>query len=286
MSASRFNAAFLGDFSAPSSDVEGALAAAGNINIASYTIGLKLPCDGSENAVAGGSFTWNGGDLKSGNLVYGTSLSLSTMSLACNTTPPIKRDSTNFFATLANDLTSTATYLNTLNQTGTTSILYSSLNFNLTSNGVNVFYTTCTDMNSGSVSQYAFTGSYTPSGVIVNVAGTSCKLKNGGWQPNGFDWRKVIWNFPQATYLELNSVSGTVLAPKADINKGYSNYYGAVNGQVFGKSWTGAVQINLYPFYGCIPQQNDYCSPFKNIPQSGCTCVSVGTGCSCQCPCC
>eukprot|EP01099_Mayorella_cantabrigiensis_P004893 TRINITY_DN3773_c0_g1_i3.p1 TRINITY_DN3773_c0_g1~~TRINITY_DN3773_c0_g1_i3.p1 ORF type:complete len:339 (-),score=40.84 TRINITY_DN3773_c0_g1_i3:78-1094(-) len=306
--ATRFNAVFLGDFYAVSSDVEGSLAVSGNVNITSYTIGLKLSCTtpALENAIAGGSFSWGGGDLKTGTLVYGTTVNVpQTVGWGCQSgvqVPRAQKDYTSFFNGLKNDLQSTSTYLKSLTATGVSQKIYSTLYFNLTSANVNVINTDCATM--ASVSTYWMVGSNTGT-VIVNVLGTgSCQLVNGGWQPNGWNFNNTIWNFPEATSLTLASVSGTVLAPFADINLGADNSWGAVNGHVFGKNWRGSVQINYYPFNGCIPETSstsattssstttgtsgttsNACAFMGTIP-STCSCTPVGSRCACHCDCC
>jgi choice-of-anchor A domain-containing protein len=93
--------------------------------------------------------------------------------------------------------------------------------------------------------------------VLVNVSGTSAQTNYAGYSynntslndPTNVNSGKILWNFSEATQLDLRSIGGTIFAPKADV----TSYYNAVNGQIVAKSFTGTGQTNYHPFTGNLP---------------------------------
>src|SRR5579871_3833479 len=76
--ATNYNVIVFGDFSGQNSDVEGAVAAGGNITIGGYSVGANLTSsDNSSNTlVAGKSVTATSGTLAHGNVVAGTTANI------------------------------------------------------------------------------------------------------------------------------------------------------------------------------------------------------------------
>jgi choice-of-anchor A domain-containing protein len=89
-----------------------------------------------------------------------------------------------------------------------------------------------------------------PSGrtVLVNVSGTPVFIKYAGIScQNGCDATKMLWNLPDAVYLETHSltVPGSILAPQAtaQLNQG------ALNGTLAAWAVTApSFEFHWYPF--------------------------------------
>ncbi len=102
--------------------------------------------------------------------------------------------------------------------------------------------------------------------IIINVGGTQVNLGNPGW--HGFDQltNRILFNFYEAGSLSLQSIKGSVLAPKADFT--------ASNGEVWGQvivdrvNTQSASQIHNHPFKGCVFPVLTYGNDFSDAPES------------------
>lgn len=99
-----------------------------------------------------------------------------------------------------------------------------------------------------------------PSGstVLINVAGTSVTVPNVGITLNGSslvsegsgaNYGSVLWNFPQATNISMNSLGGSMVAPLADV----SFNSGQHNGVLVAMSSSGNGESHDYQFTGYLP---------------------------------
>ena len=100
---------------------------------------------------------------------------------------------------------------------------------------------------------------------IINVPNGSVVLVNfkdeysekdtmhwgGGLKVYGADYSNVLYNFYNTRYLHINgiNVTGTILAPKTDIN--FAD--GQLNGQIIALNLNGHAQYNNIPFVGNLP---------------------------------
>ncbi len=100
--------------------------------------------------------------------------------------------------------------------------------------------------------------------VIINVIGATAVIHNAGFYgypaPN-----KVLWNFPQATSLTVESVSlaGSILAPLANAALRNANIHGTV---VVKSAWPASAEL--------------YMAPFQIPACTGCLCVDSQWSCS------
>ena len=86
--------------------------------------------------------------------------------------------------------------------------------------------------------------------VVINVSGTNIQ-QAGGQNFNGgftqdFGRSRVIWNFYEATEVDLNVFQGSILAPKANV------WIGEGNGSIISKSLTHTGELHLPTFRGMI----------------------------------
>ena len=100
--------------------------------------------------------------------------------------------------------------------------------------------------------------------VVVNISGASADLSDFGTTLVGIDQSDVLYNFVEATALNINSISveGTILAPYADATFTSAN----IDGQIIVYNLTGDGEPHYIPFDGTV----DEC-PEEEIPEGSCT---------------
>lgn len=248
-SAASYNVFVSGSYTSSNSDIEGKLAAGGNVNLTNYAVGQNLT-GGTQNAVvSGGGVTYNSGSVK-GNIVSKNTPSLSSFGYTNGgqtvTGQTAVNNAINFSQT-ANYLQKASTQWGNLATTGSIVSQYGGITFTGTSNTLNVFNLTAQQFSAGSYYNFNI-----PSGstVLFNITGGTVNFANTGYN---LDPTKVVWNLKDATAVNVSSLKGSVLAPKAAIN----GNYGAINGQLFAKSFSGYTQINSQYFTGTgLPMVN------------------------------
>ncbi|HTF96523.1 MAG TPA: choice-of-anchor A family protein, partial [Cellvibrio sp.] len=251
--AEKYNAFFLENFQATSSEVEGRLAAGGNIELNSYNVGDTLP-PGYQGAVmvAGGNILFPNGRVYYGDIYAGGSTSgigapvRNGMQMDAHIYENYSPLPVNFELTKSL-LKNLSLQLSNLTANGTVSVTWAGMQlkgdcvsdrqvFNL--NG-DMFKTI-----------HAFAVSCIPSGatVIINLSGSQLGIKNIDLSSLKNYRHKVLFNFYQATRLEISSVrvEGSVLAPLAHIE----NSTGTVVGQTIAKSNNSILHFGSELFSG------------------------------------
>ncbi|MCB1583899.1 MAG: choice-of-anchor A family protein, partial [Xanthomonadales bacterium] len=247
-----YNAIIFGDFSASSSDVEGQLAAQGNINLDAYSVGDKL--DSSQlhdTLISGGDITFSSGRVFYGHIKAAGSVSGIGEPVSNGMEPGSVIEGN---ATLPVDFDEAYDYLSSLSES------LSQLTANTTfesqwgglylhgdcSSDIQVF-----DLDGSTVlSAHTFQVDCIPNNayVIFNIAGQNPGLTNMSMDSMSSHRKRVIYNFYEAQTLTLSGigVEGSVLAVDAEIN----NPQGVIKGQLIAKSWNGIMQINNDLFEG------------------------------------
>lgn len=273
-----------GDVAQQDSDIDGALAAGGSVNLlysgvgSSLTTSQKSSLINDDVLVAGGSVTLTNGEFY-GNVVYGTSSGSSYSETNAGIQGNVSAGTPIDFSATGDSLVSLSTYLSTLTaiQTVTDTTQSEGITLTGTNTSLDVF-----DV-SGEALYHAngFTINV-PTGatVVVNVSGTndngtsdsgtSDSLQNFGFTINGTNEEDVLFNFYQATSLTAGSITidGSVLAP----NAAFSFPDGSVQGNVVVASYSGSGEIEDYPFQGNLPSSVPEPSPFLG------SLVAVGFG--------
>jgi len=244
-----------GDVTQTDSDIQGAVAAAGNITLTNFSVGALLPSNYSGPAlVAGGNLTLDSGYVN-GTAYYGGSSS--SNSITAVGSPPGNTSLTPTQGSLIN-FANADSYLQTLSTSyasettnGTTSAPGNGT-ITLTGHsntGIDVFTVTTEQLASATDLVINADPNAT---VIINVTGTSATLGIGngpggtnagiGIQINNTSEQNVLYNFYQATSLQAQGVGilGTVLAPQAAFT--FNN--GQADGNVVVASFDGTGQIN------------------------------------------
>lgn len=254
-----FNVMTFGNFSAPSSDVEGRLYAGGNVSLSSYSVGDKLtgPLVGGDSLVVGGDLTFTSGAVYNGNVAVGGSAAGVDSSVRWGLINGGQTLTENLGANLPVDFTAEEARLTQISQTlaaqsdtGTSEYKWSQLFLSGDgSAGKQVFTVDAADL--GAASNIVVQNIADGVEVVVNVTGTTASMSGGMDQFFTDNRQNVLFNFFEAESLALSNigVQGSILAVDADITTGW----GVVWGQVVAENWTGPMQVNEAPFEGTVP---------------------------------
>lgn len=254
--ASRFNMFAFEDFISATSSVEGRLATGGNFNIIYYGIGNKLPAAPLTDVVLiGGNVTFPNGKIYNGNLLAGGSIA-GVSSGVRNSLAPGARLVGN--TSLPISFNAERAYLEELSRSiaqatpnGKTRFQYGG--YTLTgdcANPLQVFSLNASEL--ATATSLAINCIPKNATLVLNVNGSTAKLQSIGLQALAPMRQKVLFNFAQATRLELKwvGIEGSLLAPFADV----VNPQGNINGQAIAKAWhaqgSGTLALFNYPFTG------------------------------------
>jgi len=250
-----FNLFLFDDWNQRGGDVEGRAAVGGNATLQSVGIADRLSnSNGTDDRlIVGGDLNYNGGQVFGGNsVVGGTSSSVNYNCSGCSTksgTPIDFTDAQAFYRDLSDTLFA-------LDETGSQSLNpYSKqLQLNGTGTGTHVFNVSLAD------AKEIFLGASSDSDlVVVNVLdevvdSNITSFFHAEANADSNKWSNVIWNFNQATNLNIQNASwrGTILAPDAHLTLQAGN----IEGQTIAKSaalenWSG--EFHNYEFDGDLP---------------------------------
>ncbi|MEH2254866.1 choice-of-anchor A family protein [Nostoc sp.] len=244
--ASDYNVFVLGDISQKYTDIEGKVAAGGNINFVGG-LGSRLSGNSGDVVVAGQNLTLSNGQVYHGNAVYGGSANVSS-----NVGFPqgtLSKSNPIDFNEAGKELRGLSEYLATLTPTGNTTVQpWGAINLSGSGTAFNVF-----NLAGSSVSKtnYFEIKGDANSTIVVNISGKDVSLQNFGFNIISADKQKVIYNFYEATNLTASGIGiqGSILAPLANFN--FNN--GQINGNVVVASLTGNGESHNYLFNGDLP---------------------------------
>jgi choice-of-anchor A domain-containing protein len=224
-------------------DVEGKVAAGGNITLSDFSVGWRLDAANKANTlVAGGNLSLNRGGVW-GDAWYGGAYSTNDSVVFHNGGVAASGSPINFASEFAKLRSQTAA-LGALPANGTTTIEpWGGIFLNGTSATVNVF-----DVNGSSFTGATYLSINAPAGstVIINVRGASAHFQGFGHSfSGGIDQRGVLFNFPTATSISANGYGfwGSILAPYADVT--FNN--GSFDGGIYAKSFSGNAEGHVNP---------------------------------------
>ncbi|WP_245767985.1 choice-of-anchor A family protein [Stigmatella erecta] len=236
---SDYNLFLLGDYSG-GHDVQGRVAAGGNISMSDFSVGAGLPASGIANTlVAGQSLSLSRGGVW-GDAWYGNSLTTdpSVVFPRGGTT----RGSPIDFAARGAELRKLSSQLASLPSNSTTT---------LESWGGIMLQGTDPQLNVFQVNASAFTGAKllsinAPTGslVVINISGNSATFTGFSHTfSGGIDQRGVLFNFVNASAIKAHGYGfwGTVLAPYANVS--FSN--GSFDGGIYALSLTGNAEGHI-----------------------------------------
>jgi choice-of-anchor A domain-containing protein len=229
-----------GNFTANSSDVEGAIVSGGNVSIASYAVNQNgKAAYGGYAVAAGGNLVLQNGAISNGKTYAGGTTTLSNAAQTPGTTiSPVD------FAVAAQQFKDIATGLSLVASTGTVTRQYSANKVTGSGKGgVDVFNVNADFFNGGD--NWMLSGLSAGQALIFNISGKQGGFNGGniGFEPlSGYN---VLFNFYEAESINVRGIIGSVLAPYATVENGW----GVINGQVVADTWNSSVQVNSNHYF-------------------------------------
>ncbi|MPY69929.1 MAG: choice-of-anchor A family protein [Alphaproteobacteria bacterium] len=271
-----FNVLVFGDFTAPSSDVEGRLYAGGNVSLSSYSVGDKISGGmvGGDSLVVGGDLTFTSGSVQNGNIVVGGSGAgvASNVRWGTHNAGYTLTDNVGFgnlpvdFVAEQTRLVATSTALAQLAANGSSEYKWSQLF--LTGDGTGNTQIFNIDASAlGAATNIVVQNIADGVEVVINVSGSVASMSGGMDQFFERNRDTILFNFFEAETLSLANigVQASILAPETDIQTSW----GVVWGQVVGASWTGPMQVNQVYYDGYAPPPGGPVGDEVAIPAPG-----------------
>jgi len=258
--ASDYNVFTIRNINQQSTDIEGKLAAGGNVNFVGG-IGSKLATNSGNVVVAGNNLTLSNGQVSNGNAVYGVSANIASNEGLPN--GKLSQGNPIDFNAAGTQLESLSQSLASLTPNGTTTVnKWGDINLTGSDSQLNVFNL---DGSALSKTNNFTINSNSGSTVIVNVSGTNVSLSNFGFNISGTNQQHILYNFYQATTLTASGVGiqGSILAPLANFT--FNN--GQVNGNMVVASLSGKGEFHNYLFQGNLPSTQGTSTPKKPTTQ-------------------
>ncbi len=233
------------DFTATSSDVEGAVVAGGNVTISSYSIdhnGKNAFGQDGYALVAGGNLSLKGGSIENGKAyVGGTSL------LTWAATPPMATSNPVDFNAAASYYKGVADALSDLDATGAVARLWSGVQVTGSGRGGVDIFNVSSDLFANS-SSWTLDKLVPGETLVFNVSGSAGSFNNGGISFQPLAGYNVLFNFYEAKTIDVRGVIGSVLAPYAT----QTANWGVVNGNVIVDTWSSTVQVNSNHYFNPV----------------------------------
>lgn len=243
--ASGYSYFVFGDVSQSNANSKGAAAIGGNASLSNYALGEQLPSSSVYSLVVGGDLTINGATINKGSALYGGTSSLTGVNFINGTS---SQGSLIDFSAAKTQFGNLSDTLVSQGANSNYSLAWGNLVFTGTDAALNSFTISASDFNSASsVAINAPTGST----VVINVTGDLINFTNRNVSLNGIDKSHVLYNFNDASSLNLSGISvpGSILAPGAHVN--FSN--GSIDGTLITNSMSGSGTFNYTAFQGAIP---------------------------------
>jgi len=231
------------DFTASSSDVEGAIVAGGNVTIQNYAVNEKNHAAfGGYAIAAGGNIALQSGSINNGKTYAGGTTSLKNAAATPGTTVnPLD------FAAAAQQFKDIAAGLSVVASTGTVTRQYSANRVTGSGKGgIDVFNINAGFFDGGN--NWELAGLTPGQTLIFNISGKQGGFNQGNIGFGPLDGYNVLFNFFEAESVNVNNIVGTVLAPYATVQSGW----GVINGQVIADTWNSNIQVNANHYFKSV----------------------------------
>jgi len=235
-------------------DSQGQVAVGGTATFNNFTVGSNINSGniyGTDSLIVGGRLTGSQTVVQGyGNALYGSKDSNTHLYFNGGGSGSVGTIS-GFFSNAETYLTSLATTLKNEVANGTTyRNPYGQMT--LTTNGssqLQVFNVNGSDLSS--INNLSIHSSSTNDTIVINVSGTNDSMQNFGINLHGIDETHILFNFYDATSLNLSgiNVTGSILATKALL----TGNNGQINGNVIANAMTGNIETHLHLFDGTLP---------------------------------
>lgn len=236
-----FNAFIFNDLNVFTSDIEGRVAVGGDATLYAYGIGDKLPNSNGtrDDLIVEGDIAYTYGQVFNGNLVYGGNAVLESIGIPNGE----DRQETGVvdFAAAQADLAAKSAAWGLEGANGLTHYRYTTLRLRGNHPDLDIFTVTPGQLAASKTIRITAPAGAT---VLINVPGPAASILNAGIQiDGGIDASRILWNFPDATDVELAGVNflGNVLAPNASIN--FNN--GQATGTFIANNFTGNGELHF-----------------------------------------
>jgi choice-of-anchor A domain-containing protein len=240
---SDYNLFLLGNYS-QGHDVQGKVAAGGDITLTDFAVGAGLPASDLANVlVAGGNLSLSRGGVW-GNAWYGGHYSADGTVVFPRSTASSNGTPIDFAARFA-ALRSLSSGLADLPANGTVTVeSWGGLMLRGTDPSENIF-----QVSANTLSNTVLLSIEAPAGslAVINISGSSATLRGGHSFSGGIDQRGVLFNFVDATAISANGYGlwGTMLAPYAHV----SFNQGSFDGGIYAQSLMGNAEGHINPLY-------------------------------------
>ncbi|KQY05862.1 hypothetical protein ASD28_07265 [Massilia sp. Root133] len=233
------------DFTAPSSDVEGAVVAGGNVTVSSYSInhnGKNAFGKDGYALVAGGNLSLTGGSIENGKAYVGgtTGLTWAATPQMAATNPVDFNGATSYYKGVADALSD-------LDPTGAVTRLWSGVQVTGSGRGGVDIFNVSSDLFATS-SSWTLDKLVPGETLVFNVSGNAGTFNNGGISFEPLAGYNVLFNFYEAKTIDVRGVIGSVLAPYAT----QSANWGVINGNVVVDTWSSTVQVNSNHYFNPV----------------------------------
>ena len=231
------------DFSASSSDVEGAVIAGGNVTVSSYSINANnVPAFGQYALIAGGNLSVTGGSINHGGAYVGgtTTLQWAAAPNALSANPVDFAAAEQYYKNLTRQIAG-------LDATGQVDPLWSGVRVTGSGQGGVDVFNVSADLfrSSSSWTLDQLTAGQT---LIFNVSGDVATFNDGGISFEPLSGYNVLFNFPDAHSLNVKGIIGSVLAPYASVTANW----GVINGNVIVDRWNSTIQVNSNHYFNSV----------------------------------
>lgn len=246
-SAGQYGLFAFGNVSVSNSDVEGAVAAGGNVSITGgYSINATNKSVNGYGLVAGGNVAWTNG----GGSINGKSYSGGSWNAPAYLAAPSHGSSPVDFNAAKTQLTQLSSQLSQTKATAGTSQQWGGLNFTGSGSNVEFINLSASQLSSANAMRLV-SGFNSNSTLIFNISGTSATLSNLDTSSlfNSYQGR-ALFNFYEASSITINGTSphASILAPLATLSGQNGHIQGNVIVNNFSGGTWGSLQVNNNPF--------------------------------------
>lgn len=281
--ATDFNVFVLNNDSESNVDSEGRVAVGGNAVFNNYSVGSKLPLSKTRaDLIVGGNMDISSGTNFSGNSIISTSGMVYKYTMTNNNgvpNQPLRENPINFSKESSFLKKASLTWAN-LTPNGTSTLNFGELILKGTNTNLNIFSFNGDNVNNSNISLSQLNGiniiAPLTSTILINIRGSnlsfgSFQIFRNGKAATGKIGQLILWNLPNAKTLTpfTTSIKGSLLAPFATYNSGYTN----IEGTLIVNNLTGHTEAHNYPFKGNLPDTK--INPIDNSPSSGKTPIPV-----------
>ena len=262
--ANDFNVYTLNNHTQSNVDSEGRVAVGGNATYSNYGIGSHLTTSLTRpDLIVGGEMNITGGTNAHGNAVIADLNNVINYTMTNNNgvLPQPIQDSPIDFVAQNEYLKCASTNWALLTPNGTAQVLFGGLTligldpilniFNLNGNNIEGSGLSLSMLNK--IDIVAPIGST----ILINISGTNLGFENYGMFRNGitatgYDGQYILWNLYECLTLNAGSTSvkGSLLAPLATYDSGYTN----IEGTIMVNNLYGNIEAHNYLFKGTLPE--------------------------------